>query len=288
MKRGASAGLFFSRSMNLVALWTGSDAVAEHEGGSDELMASLCSSQTPRSVMVADLRRGHEYASRFADAPAGAKRFPDLLEVKRIVRDRPELRFQEREGDVPEALLSYADYPVDFDDSELRFYPSGDQDAVGAWDSRSFGIRVRGVRQVRGLKAFHAAMKSGQIAFGGTFFKRDGHQVGGVTLVHTSYLSEDDHQRLRAAQLEYESNLRLAAVDDSRALAAEMRAASGDRSLVGPGWIWAKWEDGNCDRIVYCFNPGYGIAADYYGPYTRQQLLDWAASRYSYRLKRAA
>ena len=278
MQQGNYANLILTASGQLIAFATGADACAEHEGGSRRLMSTLCNQYANEGIIVSSLKKGDIVTC------------PDLLESKRIVKTPPQLRFIEKSGETPEAILYLADYEVDFNYRHLHFsdFESKyrDPNVAGAWDDKNFAIKVRGDAYVNALREFNEAIKEGKVVFAGSFFKRDTEngigQLSGVIMANSSYFTEEDKAAIARAQVEYESDLRLKARDDCKSVQDKMRELSGQQN--SPGYIWIRWKDQAETDVVYCLNPGYRVNADYWGPYTRQQLLDWAGKKYSYRL----
>jgi hypothetical protein len=271
MRRGYESKLVFSKSGNLVAFATGSDHCAEHECGSKPLMSALTDSRVSEEWALAELRKGK--------TPV----YPDILESKRISSFPQQLQFIVTAGDVPEAWLGYDRHTLTDYSNELRFYDLKDQDpnVAGAWDERSFAIRVRGKKYVKALKAFHQSLLAGNVAFAGTFFKRDGDRLGGVVLADLTKVSDDDRKAVKVAQEKMESGLRLKARSEADVLTRTLAEALG-RYV---GFLWPVWKDHQVDgEVVYAMNPGYDINADYYGPYTKEQLLNWAKGKCSYQL----
>lgn len=277
MRKGYEAKLVFSNSGNLVAISTGSDACAEHECGSHALQSHLSTAYDEQESLVKKLRAGEPVS------------YPKLKDLKRISKFPKGLQFIEVPGtdsQEPEAFMGYAAHELtEYANRELSFSFSsrGDKNVAGAWDSQTFAIRVRGKRYVKALKGFYQALLEGKCMFGGTFFRKEDY-LSGVVLVNATYVDDASWKALEQAQHEYESGLRLKARDDTRELYQEMIALSGSKGYYF-GHVWVKWADAAEDSVDYCLNPGYNVKADYLGPYTRQQLLDWAKAGYSYQLK---
>jgi hypothetical protein len=270
MRRGYESKLVFSKSGNLVAFATGSDHCAEHECGAKPLMSALTNNGISEEWALAELRK--------SKTPV----YPDILESKRISTFPQQLQFLVTEGEVPEAWLGYARHALTDYSNELRFYDMKDQDpdVAGAWDDRSFAIRVRGKKYVKALKAFHQSLLAGKVVFAGTFFRRDGDPLGGVVLADLTKVSDDDRKAVKVAQEKMESGLRLKARSEADDLTRTLAEAFG-RYV---GFVWPVWKDEVDGDIAYAMNPGYNINADYYGPYTKEQLLHWAQAKCSYHL----
>lgn len=276
MRQGFYANLVLSNSGNLVAVSTGSDATTEHEIGIKPLLASMTNSFVDEDFLVKKLKSP---LRRFA-------KYPDLAESRRIVRLPEQYQFIETgTSQEPQAWLGVASSPLTNWERELplhqKFSSSADQDVSGAFDDRSFGIRVRGKKYVKALRQFDQAMRAGDVMFAGLFFNRPGMHLSGLVLANRKFLSDADKQAIQKAQAEWESKLRLKARDDSVELMRQVASLSG-RSYFGH--LWAKWADAQESSVVYGLNPSNDTPADYLGPYTREQLLDWARAKMAYTL----
>ena len=286
MRKGNNPALVFTRNGNLVAIATGSDATAEHENGIDLLLETMTSSCGEEQETTSLLKKQFEAQGNFDGI-----QYPDLAESRRISKLPKTYQFikdQDADGQ-PQAWLGVCSGDIrQFGNSELAFPQKSimgierDLNLTAAWSDRDFGIRVRGAKYVKALMSLDAALKAGDVMFGGLFFKRSEHRLSGLILVNRKLLSAEDKERLQAAQRDAESRLRLAARDDSRELLAEMRALS--PVPAWPGFLRARWTDKTESDICYVFNPSPPMPAEHYGPYSREQLLDWAKKGYSYQL----
>lgn len=286
MRKGYDPRLVFSKTGNLIAISTGSDACTEHECGSQPLMSLLCDQIATDAAVVAELKAGQRFVHLGAHPSEGEREFPCLLEQKRITKTPKELRLILLDSAEAEAILTCSRQEVDFSHRELSF-PSGfnthsDPNLAGAWDERGFALRVRGKKYVKALQGFYEAMLAQKVVFAGSFFNREGAHLSGVILANTQFFGQDDKAAIKAAQLEYESNLRLKALDDTAALRKEMQALSGSDSYFG--YFWPIWSGADQTQIVYGLNPDYAANAQHLGPYTREQLLAWASAKCAYRL----
>lgn len=273
IRRGFDAKLVFSNSGNLIAISTGSDACTEHEQGSKPLQSALCTAFDQDKSLIERLRQGEVVD------------YPQLAETKRLTKQLDKVQFiLNEEADVPEAILGYSAYPLSrFVQTELSFPGfSGDTNVAGAWSDDSFAIRVRGKRYVKALQGFYKALLAGKVMFGGTFFRLDMH-LAGVVLVNSTFIDDESKKAVKEAQLKYESDLRLKAKDDTNELFKEMREVSGMPNYYF-GHLWVRWLDADESGVGYFLNPSYQAEAEYGGPYTREQLLYWAKSGFSYRL----
>ena len=272
MRRGFDAQLVFSKSGALVAIATGSDACAEHEQGSKPLQLALCTNYDDEDAMVSALASGKDVA------------FKPLLDRKRISKVPKELQYVElpvKDGEPPEALLGLAREPLQHYLRELAYpytqYGKNDLDVSGAWDQGSFAIRVRGKKYVKALRQFYAAMQEKKCLFAGSFLT----ELSGCVIANSERLNDAAREAMKQAQLDYESNLRLKAKDDSSALMREMNSLGQRGSSFHFGFIWVSWADESQNKVAYCINPDSNLDVQYGGPYTREQLLDWARNRFS-------
>lgn len=278
MRKGYGAKLVFNATGDLVAVATGSDACAEHECGSIPLQHALCTQPHAAEAIVEALRRGQDVT------------YPRLLEAKRITKHPPGIQFLEIPGPSPQAMFGFASEPLSRYIDELSFPGTifafdADSDVVGAWDESSFAIRVRTERYVTALKEFYTAMRAGKVLFAGLFFKRARVRLAGVILANSEHLTPEDLASLESAQRDYESMLRLKAHDESQLIIKEMRRHI---SALSIGHVWPVWADKQESQVLYRFNPGYQMRAQYGGPYSKEELLAWAMSGGSFDLKPAS
>lgn len=293
MRKGYDAQVLLNKKGQILAIGTGSDATAEHEQGSKPLMSALCRLYDNEAQVLkklnAHLHRGGIHQRLASLIGQGDFVYPNVLESKRIVKPDA-LQFTVTRGEKgSEAFFGLCRHPLTEWTRELTFPASFrttgvNPDVAGAWDESSFGIRVRGEKLVAALKELHEATLAGKVVFGGTFLAaRKGQRLSGVVLANESLFTEADRQQVEKAQAEYESGLRLKCLDDSRELMRELYKMQPTLNL---GFLWARWRDAQESAIGYFLNPGYGLKADYGGPYTREQLVDWVKSGCSYQLKR--
>lgn len=282
MRQGNRATLLWDNKGHLVAISTGSDACAEHECGSMPILQALTNVIEQDEQLVKALQRGQPVV------------YPSLLEQRRITHPE-KLQFIETpvsDKGTCEAFFGLARHPLTEYQNDLCF-PSRafrrdeNIDVVGAWDEESFALRVRSQKLVEALRSFYEGVCKGHGIFAGLFLKGEPF-LGGVIIADERYLTESHLESLGRAQAEYESKLRLKARDDSGEVLQQMRKVhpKGNDFASHPGYLWAVWADKQESEVLYALNPGYRIPAGYYGPYTRQQLLDWAASGYAYELGR--
>jgi hypothetical protein len=272
MRRAYEGKLVFSVSGNLVAIATGSDFCAEHEHGAKPLMTCLTNHADSEGDIIAALKNGEH------------PDYPKQLETKRIVKFPDTLVFEVKEGDVPEATLAFMAYSrrsiADYE-NELRFIEDvkrQDPNLACAWSDRDFGIRVRGKKYVRGLKAFYEALRAGNVVFAGKFFQREGERLSGLVLADLTKLGEKDKAAAAEAQVKWESELRLKARSEANDISCALN------QVRNVGHIWPMWKDGTESEVVYGLNPGHAVDADYWGPYSKEQLLAWGKAKFSYRL----
>jgi hypothetical protein len=275
VRTGYNAQLVFENG-KLLAVATGSDACTEHECGSKPLQAALCTQVETDQAIISALRQGKTV------------RYPDLAESKRIIKAPANLRATEIHlGAEPEFIFGLSEIPLENHKEDLNFFRGSsrstiDPNVAGAWDEGSFALRVRGREYVEAAKEFYSELRRGNVAFGGLFFQRPGRVLAGVILVNLRHLTAEDKISIGMAQQKYESSLRLKARDESRAIGQEMTKLMGTTSHFG--FLWPLWKDPEESEVVYGLNPGYGVKANYYGPYTREKLIDWAKAKGSYQL----
>lgn len=202
MRRGIGAALVFDKHGQIFAISTGSDAASEHEWGSKPLQESLCAATVQDDRLVQMLRQGQ------------AVSYPSLIDRKAIRRNLDQLQFVVgEEGGEAVAVFGYSPYyglrSMRIDNRELVL---GTKECVGAWDSKSFAIKVRGAKLVAKLKRFADAVKAGNAMFAGTFLKKDGntHLTGVIVALATS-LRPEHRQEIKKVQVEWENNLQLKA-----------------------------------------------------------------------------
>lgn len=304
MRKGYYPTLVFSKKGNLIAISTGSDACAEHEMGSKKMMSVLCEQYDNEAALLKKLRSyqppgvvekiktlvgGTQEAVSLKERVSrdASFKYPDVLEIKRITKAPKELQFIEvfdKDGKLTEAYMGLAPNALNEYSHELQ-YPSGtfrtdvNLDIAGAWDERSFAIRVRGAKLAKALKVFYQAMLDKKVVFAGTFM--NGWRISGVILANTDFLPDEQKKNIQEAQADYEKALRLKALDDSDELYRELYKMNNNR---GFGYLWAMFKDASETEVVYGLNPHSDVNADYLGPYTATQLRDWVASGCSYRL----
>ncbi|VTU42700.1 MULTISPECIES: hypothetical protein [unclassified Variovorax] len=270
MRKGNKPRLVVNSSGALVAVATGSDATTEHQGGMDALSAALTEGPgVSRLALAQRLRKD------------GRLHCPDLMATKRIVRDLANVVYEERlvQGE-PAAALVYiagkraAAFGNSFIDAELRLNVVGDSTGLGgAWDERSFGIKVKGQERVKQLRAFAQAVKAGRAIFAGTFLEGEGLLgLSGVIIAIEDLLEPRHREAMAKAQAAFESDVRLHANGRADELLAKARTLQ-HRSILH---IWPIWKDGVVDgEVIYAMNPGFNVDADYWGPYSFDQLNQW-------------
>lgn len=270
MRKGNHPEMVLDPKGHLLAIATGADFTSEHEWGSKELMEALTAGAAPdKEALARSLKAGKKVA------------MPDLMASKRITRNLSRIAYGERTDkgereatvvfDAHTALLPFGN---SFIDSELSFPRFSDpKDVAGAWDSRSFGFRVRGEKKVAQLREFVQALRDGKGIFAGTFLKQVGKQhLSGVTIAIEELLRPEHRAEMKKAQAEFESEVRLMAKARTAELLALARGVTG-RSV---GHIWPVWKDRVVDGdVMYALNPGYGVDAAYWGPYSFEQLQAW-------------
>ena len=299
MRRGFDAKLALSKAGTLVAISTGSDACAEHETGSAVLMGSLTGGQAMNAKAYAvSIRK--KPGTKLRDLVGVALSYPDLIESRTIRSNLDKIVFDKRgEGDQVEAVLGFsalsewsfgqqagsgtgASAAELWNDQELSWGYRKDEEVVGAWDSRSFAVRVRGKVNVARFAEFAKVMKAGGCVFAGTFLDRwKGQSLGGVIIARRDRLPDECKAAIQKAQLEFEQNVRLNLKSRSDELSKIVQ-----ETKTSPGYLWPVWKDHEVDgEVVYALNPSYGVKAPYYGPYTFEELQRWMRAGGSGKLK---
>ncbi len=278
MRKGNNPALVFDNKGHLVALATGSDATSEHEWGSKELMSALCEQYAGEDHLISQIRDGKKV------------KFPIFLDIKRISRFPEGLFFEETPvgaDGLPEAILGYVpnQMAIKLFEAELMF-PSlraqdVDKDVAGAWDSRSFAIRVRGEKYVKALKYFYTALRAGKVLFASTFFQRKGMRLSGVVLANSEYFRPEDFVAIREAEEKYCAMLRLKAHDESREIYRSVCELLGENYI---GHISPHRFDESGTQVLYWFNADRRLNVEFGGPYSKEAIIDWAKANGRYRL----
>ncbi len=283
MRRGYDPKILMDKKGRIFGFATGSDACAEHEGGSKDMQETLC---------LAGGQEDAKFLARLRSKLTGEKTilerflpekelvYPQLVERKLINRNLDKLQFIKglvKGVQVAVFGLSKYDREISLEHRELNFFRENVH-VAGAWDSGSFAISVRGEKLVKKLEEFAAAIKAGDGIFAGTFLEdHEGERLSGVILVRQSMLRPEHRAAIGKAQVDFEEKLRLAArsrLPELEALRNEMQRRT--KGTHWPGYLWAVWKDGVVDgEVLYALNPSYGIDAPYWGPYDFDQLAKW-------------
>lgn len=272
MRKGFNPTMVLDPKGRLVCIATGADATSEHEGGSDELQEALTGVPAARARNVGELRRRN---------PAHA--IPDLMHAKRLRQRLDDIVYAEREvKSEPQAGFvftagnhSLQPFGDEWVDRELSFAVfSEPKDIAGAWDSRSMGFKARGATKVAQLREFVQAIKEGQGIFAGTFWPETG-LLRGVILAREDLLDPEHRAAMVQAQVRFEQDVELHARSRVDELSCLMHRLPAHRPA---GRIWPVWKGGVAGgELAYALNPGFGVKAQYYGPYAFEQLRDWLA-----------
>lgn len=277
MRKGYRPSLLTNAAGQLVAIATGSDATAEHEGGSRPLMESLCKEQPLYAREVADLIRAKQLA-----------KVPDILSPRRITENLSGLVWHEDTVKVtdeagtheqPSAMLAYSARPLEalrMQDSPELHMPNfaHPRDISGAWDEFGFAIRVMGADKVAQLREFYQAMLAKQCLFAGLFIRDDGaSSMTGVIICNEQHLTDDHRAAMKAAQSDFEENVQLYL--DSRV--NELNIACKERAWFGHVSPHYQKDDQGNKVLRYSLNPAFGVKAKY-GSYSFEQLMPWVAA----------
>lgn len=297
MRQGSNAKLVFDKHGQIFAIATGSDACAEHECGSKELQSVLCGTPEVETTPYGRIRAAMTGAAvpmtdeEVVDALRSGKAFayPTLIDRKRIARNLDQLVFAVgEENGHPVAVFGYGYQGADTictDHRQLISYKKAE--VVGAWDQRSFAIKVYGDKLVKKLQKFANTVMEGDGVFAGTFLTKHGkEELTGVVIALQSALRPEHRKEISDAQSKWEANMRLKAQSRADELARISWDKKAHPHAASPGFIWPVWKDGVVDgEVRYALNPGYQVDAQYWGPYTFEQLHDWIIAAKKFPLK---
>lgn len=281
MRKGFDSAIVLDKRGEIFAIATGSDACAEHECGSKALQQALCEGQADADhaerLLIDALRKGETVA------------YPALLSRKIISRNLDKLQYVEGvdKAGTPVAVFGYSPYStLKVDDRELSTFR--EEGVSGAWDERSFAIRVVGQKMVNKLKQFAERMQAGEGVFAGTFLKDGAKQrLGGVIIALHTKLRPEHRQEVAKAQAEWEATVRLKAKSRLEELYAVYREHCKPRGAVAlPGYLWPVWVNNEVDGdVAYALNPDYGVDAPYWGPYAYDDLKAWILAEKKFPLR---
>jgi hypothetical protein len=299
MRKGIKAALVLDEDGEIFAISTGSDAAAEHEAGSKPMQRALCQPTLKQpepgllgklaqacglaepapltdEQLVAALRKGEEVA------------YPALIDRKAIQHNRDKLHYAVgKEKGEPVAVFGYSSRGPDacrVDHGELQFYPNDTY--AGAWDEREFAFKVRGKEMVDKLKRFAEKAQAGDAVFAGTFLEDlEGTRLSGVIIAVKSGIGPQHQAAIDKAQRDWEASLRLKAKARVDELIVMSRRSDARPHAASPGHIWPVWTNGSDSDVAYALNPGYQVKAEYWGPYTFEELEQWILAETKYHLK---
>lgn len=231
MRKGYDPLLVFNKKNHLVAIATGADACTEHEIGISRLMEKL--GATPVSFYDLEKEVSAVQQARTLNQPDP---YPDLAE-RLCIKNAHNVHFDQTEAEAVlwtsfggpydcsgtiQGLLQDSEfqYPTPYPDD--RFLPNKDLNIAAMWDERSFAIRVKSPRYIRGLSEFYNALKDGRAMFGGRFFYAKDYRLSGVILVNTQYLRGENLKALKKLQDQYEKAIRLACLSEEKALVQQL------------------------------------------------------------------
>lgn len=281
MKQGNTPRILFAPDGEIFAISTGSDHCAEHECGSAAMQEHLCQGATlektqERKLLQRIRRHLDAQASWLGKVFSRGVSYPELLERKRLARNLQAVHLVqgswkgEKVASVIFSRHGAPNVPMTFDENGL----------FGAWDERNFAFGVHGDELADKLVRFHQRLQAGGALFAGTFLNETlahADRLNGVIIALEGYLTAEHRLALDKAQLEWEANMRLKARSRLPELEAALRAAQ-EKGLKTryPGYLWPVWLDHQVDGdIAYALNPGHGVKAGYWGPYSYEELLQW-------------
>lgn len=301
MRKGFNAVVVLDKDGEIFAISTGADAAAEHENGSKPMQRALCQPllKQPEPGLMGKLAQAcglAEPAPLTDEQLVAALRkgqavtYPALIDRKAIQHNLDKLHYVEgKEKGEPVAVFGYSPRGLDVvrvDQHELQLYPN--EKYAGAWDEREFAFKVRGTEMVDKLKRFAAKAQSGDAVFAGTFLEDlDGTRLSGVIIAVKSGIGPQHQAAIDKAQRDWEAGLRLKAkarVDDLNIMS---RRSDTRPHAASPGHIWPVWTNGPDSDVAYALNPGYQVKAEYWGPYTFEELEQWILAETKYHLKPA-
>lgn len=279
MRKGFSPQIHFNPHGDILSFATGSDACAEHEGGSTPMQKHLCSQAVTSDdpTLVKQIREGLPVS------------YPSLKERKTINQNLERIRFLTSTpgfGPKGAAIVFSRRGPYETDSleafKELRVYEG--EEIAGAWCDDSFGFAVTGDKLVAKLKKFFDGLQAGDGLFAGTFltegeFSRD----AGVCVARASLLRPEHKSAIGKAQLEFEQKTRLMArsrVDELH----QVGRSPGDSRSRAPGHMWPAWKDGPDSEVVYHVNPNYETRKYFENAWTLsfEELRDWILAEKKY------
>jgi hypothetical protein len=299
MRKGFKAAVVLDKDGEIFAISTGSDAAAEHEGGSKPMQQALCQPRVkqPEPGMLGKLAQACGLAEpvpmTYEQLVSALRKgqpvtYPALIDRKAIRHSLDKLYYLVgKEKGEPVAVFGYSSRgpeAVRVDHGELQFYP--DETYAGAWDEREFAFKVRGAEMVDKLKRFAERAQAGDAVFAGTFLEDlEGTRLSGVIVAVKSGMGPQHQVAIDKAQRDWEASLRLKARSRDGELMVLSRRSEERPHAASPGYIWPVWTKGPDSDVAYALNPGYQVKADYWGPYTFEELEKWILAETKYPLK---
>jgi hypothetical protein len=137
------------------------------------------------------------------------------------------------------------------------------------------------------LQAFYDKLQAGEGIFAGTFLKNgEFSNTSGVLIALESALRPEHRAGIKAAQLDYEQNMRLKARSRVDELNSVCRTSENGVRAKHPGYIWAVWKDAVDGEVAYAVNPDNDVQRyiPYLGPYSFDDLKAWMIAETKYAL----
>lgn len=284
MRKGNRPAFLLDPKGRVIAFGTGSDATSEHENGSAEMQRALTGTSAMTSKEAAAYLRKKagippEQVLTRAQVESLLEGVPDLLARKRITSNPEAIVFQERQvnGEPEAAITFHADgYSLDpFNDRELSYSTfSEPKDLAGAWDSRSFGLRTRGEKNVARLRAFATSLRAGKGIFAGTFLEESSRErLYGVIIAIEELLRPEHRAAIKVAQEEYVSKVALELMSRTQELIVARRASKKIHPDLAYAFFWPIWREGKMfDDVAYRINLRVGSTLRG-GPYSFEEML---------------
>lgn len=284
MRTGYNPKIIFNPKGKIIAIATGSDACAEHECGIKPLRSLLVKSYSIDDVINSLKTFFDKKKNPFDCIKESRKIIPSIFDGNTIT-NTDSVHFYKDENS-EEAFLCFGFEGKPDKHPNLNYTSLGkSKDIASAWSSHAMAIKVKTKKLVVALEQFHHDLLEGHCAFSGSLdFNQEGRQVhlSGIVIGNKRLYKKETTKSIGRAQERYDYNVILKALSKEDDIRSKMHELSGGE--MAPGFLWPEWSSNEKTGIKYGLNPGYNVKADYFGPYTEEQLFDWAKSKYSYQL----
>ncbi len=246
----------------IAVIASGCDACTEHECGIKPLLEHFTDGAYAKDVAIAK-KLGEIRSS------------PDIVESRRIKKNLDSIKLIEGKritiGYGSEHCLTENNPEL----SPLRYTFNKDKNLslTAAWDEYSFAFSAVDPKLKESLKRFYNKIQQGKIGFVGLFVENK-QSLSGIILGDLDLISK---QNVKKAQAEFDRTVllhELSRVDELNDLL--------HKTSSGWSYIWPIWHK---DTVVYAINPLYNTKANYYGPYTFDEMTNWLKTGCNYHLK---